>query len=259
MCVATDGDLPVALQPRDDAPLDRFLYSIGDLLLDSRLPDPQPLDEPAFASRLFFLDILPPTCGRSKFEDSKRFQDMAHHEPAHGTEAVVIPEIRLVPVHRKDPLPRPGVSQDQSFANDDSILLHPVAPPILHVVIAYDEVQPPLLVKLVEQIKDPSVGLPHVAEPPVMPKLVAVSDLDVGKSLAIIVGQCVQEQVLVLGESIDLAVVSPVTVAKENDPGRVVKGNLLRRLEYLGQPLVREGARAAQSSSGSGIPQRRCS
>jgi hypothetical protein len=97
-------------------------------------------------------------------------------------------EIGLMPVHAKDPLPGAGVLQDQPLVRHHPFLLHPIVPVALDLVVAHDELQPLLSVKLVQQIKYSPVCVPDGAELPVLPQFVAVSDFDVREPLISIVG-----------------------------------------------------------------------
>jgi hypothetical protein len=121
---------------------------------------------------------------------------------------------------------------------DEPVFLHPVALAAVDVVIAHDEVQPILLVKSMQQVEYTPVGAPDGTEPPVLPQFVPVSDLDVREPRAVIVVQGVQEQRFIPGKAIRPAVVPPVTVAEENNPGIIVKRDAPGRLKDLGQPPV---------------------
>ena len=146
---------------------------------------------------------------------------MPDHEPAHDIEAVTL-EIDLMPMNHKDALPGSGMSQDQSLLSDHPLLLYVVAPAFLDVVIAYDEVEPILLVKLMQQVKGASMSIPNVAEPPVLPQLVAISDFNIGKTFPEIMSQCVKEHSFIPGKGICPAVVPPVTIAEKGDPTRII-------------------------------------
>jgi hypothetical protein len=108
-------------------------------------------------------------------------------ESTYNVESVAL-EIGLMPVHAKDPLPGAGVLQDQPLVRHHPILLHLLVPVALDLVVAHDELQPLLSVKLVQQIKDPSVRVPDGAELPVLPQFVAISDFDVREPLLAIMG-----------------------------------------------------------------------
>jgi hypothetical protein len=131
------------------------------------------------------------------------------------------------------------MAKDQSFLSVDPILLDLMAPTIVNVVVADDDVEPSLLIESVQQIKGASVGVENVAEFTILPHLIPIAHLDVGESFPMIVGQRLEEQVLITRKGICPAVVSPVQVAEKNQPGGVVEGELLGRLEYLCQSSVR--------------------
>ena len=139
MCVAADDDLLVDLLPLDDL-----------------LPDILPVAATAFpawyASQAEYLQLLP---------------DIPGHEPAHEVEPVAL-EINLMPVNDKDSLSGFGVAQNQPLVDSKPVFLRPTVPPILAVVVAHDEVQMVSAIKLVQQVKDASVGFPDVAKAAVL-------------------------------------------------------------------------------------------
>jgi hypothetical protein len=72
------------------------------------------------------------------------------------------------------------------------------------------------------------------AEAAVLPQLVTVTDLNVGEPLAVIVGQCLEEQILVLREGIGAGVIAPVEIAKEDEARAVVEEDGPGCIEGLG-------------------------
>jgi hypothetical protein len=50
--------------------------------------------------------------------------------------------------------------------------------------------------------------------------------------------QCVEKKLLVPGKDVRQAIVPAMAVAKESDPGRIIKGDTLGRLVHLGQSSV---------------------
>jgi hypothetical protein len=115
------------------------------------------------------------------------FPDVTRPESTHGVEPVAL-EIGLMPVHAKDPLPGAGVLQDQPLVRRHPILLYLIVPVALDLVVAHNELQPLLSVKLVQQIKNPFVRAPDGAELPIFPQFVAISDFDVREPLLAIMG-----------------------------------------------------------------------
>ena len=167
----------------------------------------------------------------------KTLPDMPDHEPARDVEAVAL-EIGLVSVNHKDALSSSDVPQDQPFSSFHSLLLYMVTPASLNVVVAYDKVEPVLLVEPVQQVKDATMRIPNIAKPSVLPQFVAISNFNVGKTFPEIVGQCVKEQSFVPGKGIGPAVVAPVTVAQKSDPARIIIENFLGRLKDFCQAPV---------------------
>jgi hypothetical protein len=93
------------------------------------------------------------------------------------------------------------------------------------------------------------VSLPNIAEPPVLPEFVAISDFNVSEPLSIIVVQRVKEYLFIPGKGICPAVITPVTIAKKDDPESIVKENFTGRLKHLGQPTMRQGTPNIPGSS----------
>ena len=139
---------------------------------------------------------------------------MPDHEPARDIEAVTL-EIGLMPVNHKDALPGSDMSQDQPFSSGHPVLLYVIAPASLDVVVAHDEMESVLLVKPVQQVKDASMSIPNIAEPPVLPQFVAISNFNIGETFPEVVNQCLKEQSFIPGKSIGPAIVPPVAVAKK--------------------------------------------
>jgi hypothetical protein len=142
----------------------------------------------------------------------------------------------------KDALPGSGVPQDEPFLSEDAVFLDPVAPASPDIVVAHDEVKAILLVEPVQEVKDTSVSIPNVAKLSVLPKLVAISDFNIGEPFLVVVMQCMQEYFFISGKGICPAVVPPVTIAKKDDPASIVKENFSGRLKHLGQPTMGQGA-----------------
>ncbi len=162
---------------------------------------------------------------------------MPDYEPAHDIETITL-EIGLVPVNHKDALPGSGMSQDQSLLGDHPVLLDMITPASLDVVVAHDEVEPILLVKPVQQVKGASMSLSNIAEPPVLPQLVAISDFNIGKTFPEIMSQCMEEHSFIPGKGICPAVVPPVTIAEKGDPTRIIIENFLSGLKDFCQSPV---------------------
>jgi hypothetical protein len=185
--VSADHNLPTGSRPLDDPP-------VGTTLL------PDVVREARIASHAETLEMLKDT----------------HRAPANYTQPVAL-EISLVPVHDKHLLSGLGVFQDQPLVGDQSSLVYTVSLAILNVMVADDEVQPALAVKLVQQIKDIPMSTPDIAEPAVLPKLIAIPDLDIGKPVPEIVAQGMEKKPFVLGKDIRPAVVPAMTVAEKDD------------------------------------------
>ncbi len=145
-------------------------------------------------------------------------------------------------VNHKDALPGSGMSQDQSLSSDHPVLLYVITPASLDVVIAHDEVEPILLVKPVQQVKGASMSIPNVAEPPVLPQLVAISNFNVGKTFPEIKSQCVKEHSFIPGKGIGPAVIPPVAIAEKGNPTRIIIENFLGCLKDFCQSPVRQAA-----------------
>ena len=121
---------------------------------------------------------------------------------------------------------------------DQPPLVHAMSSTVLNVMVADDEVQPVLEIELVKQIKDAPMSTPDVAEPAILPQLIAVPDLDIGKPVPEIVAQGMEKKPLVLGKDIRPAVVPTMAIAEKDDPGGIVKEDALSGLESLAQSSV---------------------
>lgn len=163
--------------------------------------------------------------------------DVTHQQPSNYVK-LIADKIGLMPVNGEDLLTSSGMPQEQSLVGNNAILLGPVALAAQDIVVAQDEVQSTLLIKFVEQIKDTLMSTPDVTKLGVLPQFVTVSKLDVREPLLVIMCQCMQEQFLVPGKGIRLAVITSVTVAEENEAGRIVKGDDFGRHESLAQSPV---------------------
>ena len=116
-------------------------------------------------------------------------------------------------MNHKDALPGSGMSQDQPFSSGHPIFLHLITPASLDVVVAHDEMESVLLVKSVQQVKDAPMGIPNIAEPPVLPQFVAISNFNISEIFPEVVSQCVKEHSFIPGKGIGPTVVPPVAVA----------------------------------------------
>jgi hypothetical protein len=208
--MATNDHLPVGPRPLDDSPLG--LVWLSDTPLPAR--DPR------------------------KIYKLQAFPDGPHHESAHHIQPVTR-EICLMPVNHKDTLPGLGVPQDKPLLGNDPIFFHRVAPSTLDIMVAYNQVEPILLVELVQQVKDALVRLTDAVELPVLPQLIAVSNFNIREPLVVIVGQRVKEQPFVPGKGIGATFISSVTVTEQDNPAGIVKGNFGGGLKDLGQPPAR--------------------
>jgi hypothetical protein len=160
MRVTTDGDELLVFHPLDDLLLD-LLSLAGAALLAG---------------------------GLHQAKELKSLPNVAHQQSSYYIELIAF-EVSLMSVNDEYLLPRPGMPQDQRLFGYDPIFLHLAASDALDVVIAQDEVQPTLPVKLVEQVEDTLMSPPHFGELPVLPQFVSVADLDIRKTLLIIVVQ----------------------------------------------------------------------
>ena len=155
-----------------------------------------------------------------------------------------------MPVNYKDALPGSGMSQDQPFSSGHPVLLHVITPASLDIVVAHDEMESVLLVKSVQQVKDALMGIPNIAEPPVLPQFVAISNFNIGETLPEVVSQCLKEQSFIPGKGIGPAVVPPVAVAEKGDPARIIIEDFLGRLKDFRQAPVRQAAPNIVGDSG---------
>jgi hypothetical protein len=79
------------------------------------------------------------------------------------------------------------------------------------------------------------VGITNVREVPVLVQLVAVAEFEVSEDFLEITFQGIEEQALIFGETVCPAVIAAVTVAEEDEPGLVIEGDFLGRLEDFGE------------------------
>lgn len=86
----------------------------------------------------------------------------------------------------------------------------------LHIVIAIQQIEPPLPVKQGEEPEYIVVDLYDLAHAPVFPQFVTVAQLDIGEALGIIVLQGSKIQVLIFQEIVSPGAVTPVTVADQD-------------------------------------------
>jgi hypothetical protein len=147
-------------------------------------------------------------------------------------------------VYDEDLLIGLSVLEDQTLVRDEAILLHPAALGSLDVVIAEDHMEPPLLIEPMQQVKGTPMRTLHGAELPILPQLVAVAHLDVGKPVAVIVPQHVKEQIFVPHEGIRPAVIATVEIAEEDQAGAIVEQNASGGVKRLRHPPVRPQAHA---------------
>jgi hypothetical protein len=121
-------------------------------------------------------------------------------------------EISLMSVNDKETLPADDVLEDQSFVGDETVFFHLVPSSSLYIVVAHDQIEPVLLCKCVKQVKDSPIRTPHIAEPTILPQLVAIAHFNVHKPMAVIVAQCIEVETTVSRESIRSTVVSTMAV-----------------------------------------------
>jgi hypothetical protein len=117
-----------------------------------------------------------------------------------------------------------------------------ITPASLDVMVAHDEVEPILLIEPMQQVKGASMSIPNVAEPPVLPQLVAVSNFNVGKTFPEIMSQCVKEHSFIPGKGIGPAVIPSVAIAEKGNPTRIIIENFLSGLKDLRQSPVCQAA-----------------
>jgi hypothetical protein len=146
-----------------------------------------------------------------------------------------------VAVDDENLLPSDGMFEDEPFVGDEPILLDLVAERAVQVVVAQQQVQAAMPVELVQQFEGSRVGGADIGHLPVVPQLIAVTDLHVGKGLSVVALQDAAEQPLVRGKGIGGAAIAAVTVAEEHDPRIVVKGYARRTAQYLVQATVSDG------------------
>jgi hypothetical protein len=102
------------------------------------------------------------------------------------------------------------VSQDQSLAGGKTVLLNIAIQAISGIVVAGDQVQSILALVLVQEVKDRAVGPPNVVELPVLPQLVAVTDLDVCVPFIVVVTECAENEFSISRKAIGLAAIAAV-------------------------------------------------
>jgi hypothetical protein len=127
-----------------------------------------------------------------------------------------------------------SVLQDQSLVGCQPILLHATVPKALDIVIAEDHNQTIPSGEGVQQVEGAAMRALHSTEAPVLPQLITVTNLDVREPLAIVVGQCLEEQVLVLREGIGAGVVAAVQIAEKDESRAVIEEGSPGCLEGLG-------------------------
>ncbi len=169
------------------------------------------------------------------------------NQRAGQTDEAVALQVDLVSVDRKETLPRVGVLEDQPAMGGDPILHHTLVSTSLDVVVADNQVKPPISIESVEQIEDAIVSGAYLLKMSMLPEFIAVPHLHVGVPLVVVSGQDAQEERLVLGESVGSAVVATMTVAEENEGRSVVEGSPWSRLVRFRKALVKETRSVSRS------------
>ncbi len=102
-------------------------------------------------------------------------------------------DISLMTMNNEKLLACAPVAQDDPFVYRHSVLALVMARPPFDIVVSQNQMQPALLVELVQQIKDATVRLPDFLERPAFPKLVPITNLNVGKAPSYVVLKCSQK------------------------------------------------------------------
>lgn len=127
--------------------------------------------------------------------------DMTDDEAGDPIETVTL-EVDLMTVDDEDLLVGPGMAKNQPFVSCEAILFHPAALEALDIVVTEDQMETVLRSEGVQHIERRSVCTLDDVEASVLPQLIAVADLHIGESLAVVVAQRVDEKILILSESI---------------------------------------------------------
>jgi hypothetical protein len=90
-------------------------------------------------------------------------------------------------------------------------------------VVSPDEIEPIFFVEFAHEPKHMAMCSSYIRESFVLPKLISISDFDVGEPFLVVVVQCVKEEILIMGEVVRPAIITSVTIAKEDEFRRVVE------------------------------------
>jgi hypothetical protein len=82
------------------------------------------------------------------------------------------------------------------------------------------------LVKLVHLPKNMTMGLPDGFKGCILPKVIPISDFNIGETFVVIRIQRVKKEILILCKVVCPAVIPPVTIAKKNEFRRIIKRDL---------------------------------
>jgi hypothetical protein len=135
--------------------------------------------------------------------------EVSDHEAGDAVDPVAL-EIDLMPVYDKDAAIGPGVLEDQGLIGGQSTLLDSPVLESLDIMVAKDHVETIVPGERVQQIKRALMGLPHRTEASILPQLITITDFNVGETLAVVVRQSLEEEILIPREGIRARVVTPV-------------------------------------------------
>jgi len=92
-----------------------------------------------------------------------------------------------------------------------------------HVVVSIQHDHAVFFMEVLQGVENIAVGDPDMLEMSVFPQLIAVTGLNIGVTVVIIVGHRVLIDGLVAGKFIGQAVIAPMAVGKEDQAGRFIK------------------------------------
>ncbi|MEZ4516567.1 MAG: hypothetical protein R3C44_06920 [Chloroflexota bacterium] len=156
--------------------------------------------------------------------------------------------IGLVTVEDQQCLISLPVGQEQAVVSGDAILPTLMLEGIVCIVIADEQIEPSVIIKPVEQVKDVMWASSDVAETAVLPELVPVANFYIGETVVKIMIECGLKYGLCC-KSVHRAVVTTMAIAEEYDAGIIIErdryGRLQRQIyspKSYGTPGIYNGA-----------------
>ena len=95
----------------------------------------------------------------------------------------------------------------------------------LYIVIPPHHIESSLFVEFPHQPKYIAVCLSNVRKIFYLPHFIPISHFDVGEPPLVVLTQCKKEDIVIMSKIIRPTIIGPVNVTKQNEFGRVVKGN----------------------------------